>query len=181
MSYMGAFFACYSIKHDKMVTSLWLDWENNDPRETIQFIIERISCIQLVRLSHGYTDWVWFAILCHLLQYEYKSRVHKPVYEAKGDGVPGSIRILGQVTQFWQNILNLYYSTGPWKLFWDHLTGILCQREVVGGSWKRRPVARSPSYNPILLQLPILPPSMTLTDMGWKLNSTRFVVIFTPD
>ena len=29
-----------------------------------------------------------------------------------GGGIPGSIRILGQVTQFWQNILNLYYSTG---------------------------------------------------------------------
>ena len=29
-----------------------------------------------------------------------------------GGGIPGSVRILGQVTQFWQNILNLYYSTG---------------------------------------------------------------------
>ena len=34
-----------------------------------------------------------------------------------GRGIPGSVRILGQVTQFWQNILNLYYSTGSWKLF----------------------------------------------------------------
>ena len=46
--------------------------------------------------------------------------------------VPGwSVRILGQVTQFWQNILNLYYSTGSWKFFFIPLTGTLCQREAV--------------------------------------------------
>ena len=31
--------------------------------------------------------------------------------------IPGSVTILGQVTQFWQNILDLYYSTGSGKLF----------------------------------------------------------------
>ena len=66
-----------------------------------------VPCEMLYRL-------VWVAILCHLPQYEYGSRVPKPGYE--GGGIPGSVRILGQVTQFWQNILNLYYSTGSWKL-----------------------------------------------------------------
>ena len=47
------------------------------------------------------------------------------VPEYPGGGIPGSLRILGQVTQFWQNILNLYYSTGSWKLFWYLLSGIL--------------------------------------------------------
>ena len=40
------------------------------------------------------------------------------VAEYPSGGMPGSIRILGQVAQFWQNILNLYYSTCSWKLFW---------------------------------------------------------------
>ena len=48
-----------------------------------------------------------------------------------GGGIPGSVRLLRQVTQFWQNILNLYYSTDSWKSFWYPLTGILCQREAV--------------------------------------------------
>ena len=40
--------------------------------------------------------------------------------------VPGwwSVRILGQVTQFWQNIHNLHYNTGSWKLFWYPLLAI---------------------------------------------------------
>ena len=46
---------------------------------------------------------------------------HKPVSAQllwlPGGGIPGSVRILGKGTQFWQNILNLYYSTGSWKLF----------------------------------------------------------------
>ena len=38
------------------------------------------------------------AILCHLPQFEYGSRAPKPGYP--GGGIPGSVRILGQVTQF---------------------------------------------------------------------------------
>ena len=45
--------------------------------------------------------------------------------------IPGSVRILGQVTQFWQKLLNVFYSTGSWKLFWYPFTGIVCQREAV--------------------------------------------------
>ena len=43
---------------------------------------------------------------------------------------PLIVRILGQVTQFWQSILYLYFSTGSWKLFWYLLSGIQCQRKA---------------------------------------------------
>ena len=82
------------------------------------------------------------------------------VAEYPGGGIPGSVRILGQVTQFWQNILNLYYSTGTWKLFSYPLLAF-----CVNSSWKWRPVIMSPAHNPLLLQLPILLHSMTLADI----------------
>ena len=49
-----------------------------------------------------------------------------------------SVRILGQVTQFWQTILNLFYSTGSLNSFWCHLPGIQWQRESLS--------SRSPSH-----------------------------------
>ena len=55
--------------------------------------------------SYWYADYVWVVILCHLSKYKYGSRI------------PGPKRILGQVTQFWQDILNLYYSTGSQDCF----------------------------------------------------------------
>ena len=74
-------------------------------------------------------------MLCHLPQYEYGSWVPNPGYEAKP-----STRVMGSRDQyeywarwrsFWQNILNLYYSTDSWKLFWYPLLGIQYQRETV--------------------------------------------------
>ena len=95
----------------------------------------------------------------HLPQYEYGSRVPYP-----GGGIPGSVRILGQVTQFWQNILNLYYSTGSWKFFHTPYWHSVSEGGSVSSSWKWWPVIMSPAHNPLLLQLPILLHSMTLAD-----------------
>ena len=57
--------------------------------------------------------------------------------EYPGGGIPESVRILGEVTQFWQNILNLYFSTDSWNLFfYPKVTGILCQKEAVWAAAK---------------------------------------------
>ena len=73
-----------------------------------------------------------YCVTCPSMSMDPRSQTRvRGVAEYPGGGIPGSVRILGQVTQFRQNILNLYYSTGPWKLFWYPLTGILCQREAV--------------------------------------------------
>ena len=82
-----------------------------------------------------------------------------------GGGIPGTVRILGQLAQIWQNIFKLYCSTGSWKLYSCPFTGILCQREVVSISWKQRPVTRSPAHNTLLLQLQMLLHLMTQADM----------------
>ena len=73
-----------------------------------------------------------YCVTCPSMKYGYGSRVPKPGYEAEpsGGGIPGSVRILGQVTQFWQNILNLYQSTDSWKLFPYPLLAF-CQRGAV--------------------------------------------------
>ena len=76
------------------------------------------------------------------------------------------------MTQFWQNILNLYYSTCSWILFSNPFTGVLCQMEVASSSWKQRPVIRSPVHSPVLLQLPILLHSMT--QAGMKVMKNKF-------
>ena len=88
--------------------------------------------------------------------------------EAKSpaDGIPGYVRVLGQVTQFWQNILNLYYSTVFFLLFWHHqctASGMLCQREVMSSRWRYWPLIRSTASYPLLRQLLLLMHSMTLT------------------
>ena len=86
-----------------------------------------------------------------------------------GSPNPGArrIRVLGagdtgQVTQFWQNILNLYYSTGSWKLFHTPYWHSVSEGGSVSSSWKWWPVIMSPAHNPLLLQLPILLHSMTV-------------------
>ena len=76
---------------------------------------------------------------------------------------PGSVLIMGQVTQFWQSILNLYYSTGSWKLLHTPYWHSVSEGGSVSSSWKW-PVIMGPAHNPLLLQLPILLHSMTLAD-----------------
>ena len=96
---------------------------------------------------------------CHLSQYRYGSRVLNP----------------DTMTQFSQNILNLYYSTGSCKLFWYTLICMFCQREAVSSSRARRPMLRRPAHNPLILQLTILLHSMTLADMsGIKTELSKF-------
>ena len=65
---------------------------------------------------------------------------------------PGSVWILEQVTQFWQNILNLSYSTGSWKSilippYWHFVS----EGGGVSSSWKWKPVIRNPAHSPLLL------------------------------
>ena len=83
-------------------------------------------------------------------------------------GIPGSVRILGQVTQFWQNIIwqkiciieqvleNCFHTP-----YWHFVS----EGGSVNSSWKWRPVIMSPAHNPLLLQLPILLHSITLADI----------------
>ena len=54
------------------------------------------------------------------------------------------------------------------KLFWQPhcAAGILCQREVMSRTWKRRPVIRSTAHNPLPLQQLLLVHSLTLSKNG---------------
>ena len=94
-----------------------------------------------------------------------------------GGGIPGSVRILGQVTQFWQNILNLYYSTGSWKLFHTPYRHSVSEGGSVSSSWKWWPVIMSPAHNPLPLQVPILLHSMTLADYIGDKNWIQQVLV----
>ena len=88
---------------------------------------------------------------------------------------PGIRRILGQVTQFGQNILNLYYSTGSWKLFHTPYWHSVSEGGSVSSSWKWWPVIMSPAHSP--LQLPILLHSMTLADYIGDKNWIQQVLV----
>ena len=94
-----------------------------------------------------------------------------------GSEIPGSVRILGQVTQFLVNMLNLHYTT-VFILFWYHhcaATGILCQRVVMSSSWKCWPVIRSTAHHTLLHQPLLLLHSMTLTaEKRLKHNFKKF-------
>ena len=113
-----------------------------------------------------YTYWVRVAILWHLPQYEYGSRVPIPGYEAKKPRT----RVVGSRDpyEYWvrwhslANIRNLYYSTGSWKLIWYPLTGILCQKEAV---WV---AAESVAYD----QEPCTQPTTTTTTNTSAFNGT---------
>ena len=99
-------------------------------------------CIVLYRLSMG-----WYTVSPAPVW----ARIQGPQTRVRGEaeypggGIPGSVFILGQVTQFWQNILDLYNSTGFWKLFWHQqctVSGIVYQKEVAvksSGLWSGAP------------------------------------------
>ena len=72
-------------------------------------------------------------------------------------------------------VLNLFYSTSSWILFWYLLTGIMFHRKVVSASWMWRHVISSPATNPLLLQLLILLHSMTQVDIYVIRNSIQHV------
>ena len=69
---------------------------------------------------------------------------------------PGICTNTGAGDTVWQNILNLYYSTGSWKLFHTPYWHSVSEGGSVSSSWKWWPVIMSPAHNPLLLQLPIL-------------------------
>ena len=84
-----------------------------------------------------------------------------------GCGIPGSIRIMGQVTYFCKTysiyIIAIFFYIH--QLYWHHHCAaavILCQKEVMSSSWKWWPVVRGTAHHPLLRQL-LLVHSMTLT------------------
>ena len=96
---------------------------NNSPRNRFQrYIYIKLTSFHLPpptlhTRTHTHTDdnrqhLLWWNFAQFSCKSEYGSRVPKPGYEAKPSVIPGFLRMLRQVTQFWQNILNLYYSTG---------------------------------------------------------------------
>ena len=102
-----------------------------------------------------YTDQVWLVILCHLPPYKYGSRVPKPGYAAK----PCTQLVVsrdpywycGGCEEFWQNIINLYYSTDFLFVFISPLCSYWHSVSEGGHAWQLKVlVIRSTTHQPQL-------------------------------